>query len=489
MTVQSDLRTEYLTRDAVLSLLSDQEVSQVSTAETAERLADGEEFVDLENLKRGVQRAPRSGEASMGCVLPRRVVHEATWAGILARLSVGPRTAPVHAPMHAIFEPTQIGDLRLRNRFVMSPMTRSRAAEGDVPSELAAQYYQQRATAGLIITEGTAPSPNGHGYARIPGLWTEAQVEGWMEVTRRVHVRGGRIFAQLMHTGRVSHPLNMPSGAEVLAPSAVRLEVAQMWTDQRGMMDYPTPRAMEEREVDVAIHEHVVAARNAIRAGFDGVELHGANGYLTEQFLNPHTNQRTDHFGGSIANRIRFALETIRKMAEAVGKERIGIRLSPYGNGSGMSPYPEVDATYAELAAELSTIGIAYVHVLDHSAMGAPHVPSAIKASIRSLFRGTYIAAGGFDLASAETAIDEHRADLVAFGRAFLANPDLVSRFARGYALTVPDFETLYTPGAKGYTDYPTHSPKPDALAPGALAPGALAPGSAALQPQLRGLS
>jgi N-ethylmaleimide reductase len=322
---------------------------------------------------------------------------------------------------------------------------------------LAATYYEQRASAGLIITEGTSPSPNGQGYARIPGLWNEAQVTGWSEVTRRVHAKGARIFAQLMHTGRVSHPLNMPAGVQVLAPSAVRLEGTQMWTDQQALQDYPTPRAMTEAEVQVAVQEHVTAASNAVRAGFDGVELHAANGYLTEQFLNPHTNLRTDRYGGSLEGRSRFALETVSGMAKAIGKERVGIRLSPYGVGSGMKPYPEIDATYARLADELSTLGIAYVHIVDHSALGAPPVPAAIKATIRNRFKGSYIAAGGFDLASAEQAIDSGLADLVAFGRPFLANPDLIARFANGWALNTPDMSTFYTPGPKGYIDYPVH--------------------------------
>lgn len=360
---------------------------------------------------------------------------------------------------HPIFQPTQLGPFTLQNRFVMSPMTRSRAGEHNAPTALAATYYEQRASVGLIITEGTSPSPNGHGYARIPGLWNEAQVAGWSEVTRRVHVRGAKMFAQLMHTGRVSHPLNMPPGAAVLAPSAVRLEGAQMWTDQQQMQDYPIPRAMTEAEVETALQEHVTAARNAIKAGFDGVELHGANGYLTEQFLNPHTNQRTDGYGGSVAARTRFALEVIRGMAGAIGKERVGIRLSPYGAASGMKPYPEVDGTYARLADELSRLGIAYVHVVDHAAMGGVPVPPAVKSTIRARFAGAYIAAGGFDLASAERVIDDKQADLVAFGRPIYANPDLVARFAHGWALATPDMSTAYTPGPKGYTDYPGHTP------------------------------
>jgi N-ethylmaleimide reductase len=214
---------------------------------------------------------------------------------------------------------------------------------------------------------------------------------------------------------------------------------------------------MTEAEVQVAVQEHVTSASNAVRAGFDGVELHAANGYLTEQFLNPHTNLRTDRYGGSLEGRSRFALETVSGMAKAIGKERVGIRLSPYGVGSGMKPYPEIDATYARLADDLSTLGIAYVHIVDHSALGAPPVPAAIKATIRNRFKGSYIAAGGFDLASAEQAIDSGLADLVAFGRPFLANPDLIARFANGWALNTPDMSTFYTPGPKGYIDYPVH--------------------------------
>jgi N-ethylmaleimide reductase len=353
-----------------------------------------------------------------------------------------------------LFQPTQLGSLALQNHIVMSPMTRCRAGEHFAPTELAATYYEQRASAGLIITEGTAPSPNGQGYARIPGLWNEAQVAGWSEVTKRVHAKGARMFAQLMHTGRVSHPLNMPEGAEVLAPSAVRLE-GQMRTDQQQMQDYPTPRAMTEAEIQTALQEHITAARNAVKAGFDGVELHGANGYLTEQFLNPHTNLRTDGYGGSVEARTRFALEAVQGMAEAIGKERVGIRLSPYGAASGMSPYPEVDATYQRLADEFSKLGIAYVHIVDHSAMGAPPVPASIKQTIREHFKGVYIAAGGFDRASAEKALESKDADLIAFGRPFIANPDLVARLEQGSALAAADMSKAYTPGPQGYIDYP----------------------------------
>lgn len=359
---------------------------------------------------------------------------------------------------HPLFQPAQVGHLSLQNRFVMCPMTRSRASEDGVPTELAATYYEQRATAGLIVTEGTAPSPNGHGYARIPGLWNDAQVAGWSEVTRRVHAKGAKIFAQLMHTGRVSHPLNMPPGSIVLAPSAVRLEGTQMWTDQKQLQDYPTPAVMTEAELETTIREHVTAAKNAMRAGFDGVELHGANGYLTEQFLNPDTNRRTDGYGGSIEGRTRFALEVLRRMVAAIGQEHVGIRLSPYGAASGMKPYPDIDETYEFLAERLSRLQIEYIHVVDHSSLGAPPVPATVKRAMRQAFKGVYIAAGGFDLGSAQKAIEMKEADLIAFGRPFLANPDLVARFAHGWPLANPDMSTAYTPGPKGYIDYPAHS-------------------------------
>jgi len=358
----------------------------------------------------------------------------------------------------SLFSPYSIGPIALRNRLVMSPMTRSRASEGGVPNALMAEYYGQRAAAGLIVTEGVSPSPNGLGYARIPGIWNDAQVAGWKLVTKAVHDRGGRIFVQFMHTGRVGHPANLPAGAELLAPSAVAAE-GQMWTDSQGLQAHPEPRAMTEAEVRHAIDEHVLAARNAIAAGFDGVELHGANGYLVEQFLSPHTNQRTDAWGGTIAKRIAFAVEVARAAAAAIGGNKVGIRLSPYGVNAGMKPYSETDETYLALVPELAKAGLAYVHVVDHSALGAPPVPEELKLAMRKAWPRTFILAGGFDVVSAGKALAENRADLVAFGRAFLANPDLVARLEKGLELNAPDFGTFYTPGAKGYTDYPAAIP------------------------------
>jgi N-ethylmaleimide reductase len=357
----------------------------------------------------------------------------------------------------SLFAPTKLGSLLLRNRIVMAPMTRSRAIDASTPNDLMAEYYGQRASAGLIITEGTSPSPNGTGYPRIPGIWSQAQVVGWRKITDAVHAQGGRIFVQLMHTGRVGHPLNLPAGAELLAPSAVAAE-GEMYTDAKGLQPHPVPRAMTDAEVRAAVEEYAHASHNAIVAGFDGVELHGANGYLIEQFLSPQTNQRSDAWGGSVEKRQRFALEVAKAVAAAIGGEHVGIRLSPYGANAGMKPYPEIEETYTTLVPRLASTGIQYVHIVDHSAMGAPTVPEELKRALRRVWPRTFILAGGFDRATAEVALNEGRGDLIAFGRQFLANPDLVTRLERGLPLNAPDFATFYTPGPKGYTDYPTAS-------------------------------
>ncbi|WP_212785581.1 alkene reductase [Ferrigenium kumadai] len=350
-----------------------------------------------------------------------------------------------------LFTPAALGKLQLKNRIVMSPMTRSRAI-GNVPNELMAKYYGMRAGAGLIITEGTSPSPNGLGYARIPGMYSDAQVQGWRLVTDAVHRDGGLIFIQLMHTGRVSHPANMPAGTRILAPSAIAAP-GTMWTDSDGPQPQPAPVEMSEADIDHAIAEYAHSAKRAIEAGFDGIELHGANGYLIDQFLNTASNKRADRWGGSIENRIRFAVEVARACAAAIGAERIGMRVSPYGVFNGMAPDAEMDAMYERLMAELSGIGLAYIHVVDHSSMGAPEVSPVIKAKIRAGFKGKYILSGGYDLARANADLDAQRGDLVAFGRPFLANPDLVEKLRNGSPLAAPDPDTFYTPGEKGYTD------------------------------------
>ncbi|MBK7274984.1 MAG: alkene reductase [Rubrivivax sp.] len=353
-----------------------------------------------------------------------------------------------------LFEPFVARSLRLANRAVMAPMTRSRAVDGNTPNALMAEYYGQRASAGLIVTEGTSPSPNGLGYPRIPGLFNEVQMRGWQLVTDAVHAQGGKIVVQLMHTGRVTQIANLPPGAEVVGPAAATCP-GEMFTDANGMQPHTTPRAMTEADIAHAVGEFAQAARLAMQAGFDGVELHAANGYLIEQFLNPLVNTRTDAYGGSIAGRNRFALEVAGAAAQAIGADKVGIRLSPYGVFNGTGAFPEVDAQYLSLVRELSTLGLLYVHQLDHSAMGAPPVPPALKAQLRGAFKGAYILAGGFDAASAEKALTEGQADLIAFGRPFLANPDLLARMRSGATLNAPEMGTFYTPGAKGYTDYP----------------------------------
>ena len=342
----------------------------------------------------------------------------------------------------------------MKNRIVMAPMTRCRAI-GNIPNELMAKYYQQRATAGLIITEGTSPSPNGLGYARIPGIFSSAQIEGWKKVTSAVHSNGGKIIVQLMHTGRISHVLNMAQGTQIEAPSAIRA-AGQMWTDAKGMQDYPTPKAMTAGDILLTQAEYVTAAKNAIEAGFDGVELHGANGYLLEEFLSPVTNVRADSYDGNIENRCRFVLEVTAAVAAAIGKGKTGIRLSPYGVAGDMPNYPEIDATYDYLSKELNKLDIAYVHLVDHSAMGAPTVPIEIKKLIRKNFTNTLIMCGGYDKESAEEDLDNGLCDLAGFGRPFINNPDLVIRLERNYELSQNlKTELFYTADELGYTDYP----------------------------------
>jgi N-ethylmaleimide reductase len=353
-----------------------------------------------------------------------------------------------------LFEPLVAASLQLANRAVMAPMTRSRAVDANTPNAMMAEYYGQRATAGLIITEGTSPSPNGLGYARIPGLFNAAQVRGWKAVTDAVHAKGGKIFVQLMHTGRVSHVANLPAGAEVLGPTADACP-GEMYTDSHGMQPHSTPRAMTAADIADAVGEFAKSTQLAIEAGFDGVELHAANGYLIEQFLNANVNQRTDAYGGSIEGRNRFALEVARATAAAIGAHRVGIRLSPYGVFNSTGPFPEVDAQYLALTQELSQLGILYVHLLDHSALGAPPVPAELKLRLRSAFPGLFILAGGFDRAGASRALEAGQADLIAFARPFLANPDLVERMRADAPLNAADTATFYTPGPRGYTDYP----------------------------------
>jgi N-ethylmaleimide reductase len=355
--------------------------------------------------------------------------------------------------MSMLFSPTTLGPLALQNHLVMCPLTRSRAT-GNVPNDLMVEYYSQRASAGLLITEGTAPSPNALGYPRIPGIYSDAQVASWKKVTDAVHKKGAKIFVQLMHTGRVGHPLNLAAGAKVVAPSAVAA-AGEMYTDAEGMKKLPVPAAMSEVDIKSTVAEYVKAAKNAVAAGFDGIELHGANGYLLEQFIRPTSNTRTDSYGGSIENRARFVLEVVNATTAAIGKDKVGIRLSPFGTFNDMPLYHEMEADYAYLAGKLNDTGMMYIHLVDHSANGAPKIPQTVRPMFRKTFKRTLILSGGYDMKRAEADLEAGKGDLIAVGKPILANPDLVERWKKGAALNAPDMTTFYTPGAKGYTDYP----------------------------------
>ena len=353
-----------------------------------------------------------------------------------------------------LFESYSAAKLSLANRIVMSPMTRSRAVDNNTPNALMASYYAQRASAGLIITEGTSPSPNGLGYARIPGLFNQEHVKAWKVVTDAVHAKGGKIVIQFMHCGRVVGQANLPSGAKAIGPTDQVLE-GEMYTDAKGMQPHMQPHALSADEIAATVAEYAHSARLAMEAGFDGVELHAANGYLIEQFLNANVNKREDAYGGSAANRNRFALEVMRATVAAIGADRVGMRISPHGVFNGTGGFEGVEAQYEALVTEASILGLMYVHLLDHSAMAAPAVPDALKAKLRSLFKGTFILAGGFTGETAEKALAAGQADLIGFGRPFISNPDLVARMQKGAELTAPNMGTFYTPGEAGYTDYP----------------------------------
>jgi len=353
--------------------------------------------------------------------------------------------------MEQIFQPHTLGTLTLSNRIVMAPMTRSRAID-NIPNDLMAEYYAQRASAGLIITEGTSPSPNGLGYSRIPGIFNDQQEQGWKKITAAVHDKGGRIFLQLMHTGRVAHPANLPEGEEVVAPSAVKMVSTKMWVDGDGVKDIPAPRELTTAEVYQIIQDHISAARRAIDAGFDGVELHGANGYLIKQFLNPHTNRRTDEFGGSIENRAKFLLDIVLGTVKAIGTDKVGVRLSPFSEFNETPSYQEAEATYLYLARKLNELDIVYLHLTDPESKGQPPV---LAQHLRKVFRNTVILSGGYSASGAEEVLSANQADLVSFARQFIPNPDLVTRFKNRLPLNQPKFDLFYTPGAAGYVDYP----------------------------------
>lgn len=347
-----------------------------------------------------------------------------------------------------LFSEYHLGPIALKNRVVMAPMTRSRAI-GNVPNELMVKYYSDRASAGLIITEGVSPSPNGLGYARIPGIFNAAQVAGWKAITDAVHNEGGKIFIQIMHTGRVSHPANMPEGGKVVAPSAVAVP-GDTWTDTQGMQPHPVPEEIPTADIPALIGEYVQAAKNAMEAGFDGVEIHAANGYLPMQFLNKASNIRTDAYGGSYENRNRFVLELAKAMVDAIGKEHVGIRLSPFNPFNGMTPDEQhEEAQFTALAKGLNEIGVCYIHLLGFA------LPASLLASMKNAYTGTIILNGGYDAARANADIAAGKAELISFGNTFLSNPDLVARLQLNAPLNAADQNTFYTPGEVGYNDYP----------------------------------
>lgn len=365
--------------------------------------------------------------------------------------------------MSILFTPYFLSGLTLKNRVVMAPMTRARA-ETTVPDDLTVLYYQQRAGAGLIITEGVPVSVQGRGYLFNPGLYTQEQVEGWKRVNAAVHQKQGCIFAQLWHVGRVSHTSLQPNGEAPVSSSAKLAANSNAYAydenNQPGPIQASKPRALTVPEIADIKGDFVRAACRAMEAGFDGIEIHGANGYLFEQFINPTVNDRTDEYGGSIQNRIRLLLETIDAVAAAIGREKVGVRISPFGRLFDMAPFEDEAETWVTVAAELQKRNIAYVHLSDQLTIGAERMPQGFAKQFRASYRGTLIAAGGFDRESAEAALEAGELDLIAFGRPFIANPDLVERMKNSWPLATPDRETFYgNSGEKGYVDYPFYNP------------------------------
>ena len=361
-----------------------------------------------------------------------------------------------------LFSPIKLGACALKNRIFMPPLTRSRAGKGNVPQALNSLYYAQRASAGLIIAEATQVSPEAQGYISTPGIHTAEQIEGWKRVTTAVHCAGGHIFLQLWHVGRISHPSFQPNGAPPVAPSAIKAE-GQTYTAE-GFQQLVTPRALETSEIPGRVADFRQAAINAMQACFDGVEVHGANGYLIDQFLRDKTNKRTDRYGGSIENRSRFLLEVVDAVIDAVGADRTGLRISPQNTFNDIDD-SNPQALFNYLSTSLSGKDLAYLHVVEGDLTGKPVSPFDY-ARIKNLFGGLYIANNGYDKPRAEAAIAQHKVDAIAFGKPFIANPDLVTRFLLDAPLSQIDQTTLYGGAEKGYTDYPLLSAVPDSVTP-----------------------
>lgn len=351
-----------------------------------------------------------------------------------------------------LFSPINIGSIALKNRIVMAPLTRNRAGEGNVPGKMNVEYYAQRASAGLIITEATPVSEMAHVYPATPGIHSEAQIAGWKKVVDAVHAKGGKIVLQLWHVGRISHPSLLPGNALPVAPSAIK-PAGKAFT-YKGLQDFVTPRALELAEIPGIIEEYAQATRNALAAGFDGVEIHGANGYLLDQFLRDGTNKRTDQYGGSIGNRARLLLEVTEKVVAIAGADKVGVRISP------LNPFNDIadsnpQALFNHVAEALSPFGLAYLHVVE-GGMGGEKLPPFDFIALRERFDGPYMANLGYTKSRANAAIAAGNVDLVAFGVPFIANPDLVERFAEDAPLNQADPKSFYGGTEKGYTDYPT---------------------------------
>ncbi|SHE80965.1 alkene reductase [Pedobacter caeni] len=352
-----------------------------------------------------------------------------------------------------LLSPLNTPVMNFRNRVVMAPMSRRRSEKG-IPSPSAPVYYGQRAGAGLIIAENSAVAANGVGYLNAPGLYNSAQKAAWKKVVEEVHERGGKIFVQLVHSGRIGHPLNQEGSAALVAPSAVQA-IETIRIPGGGHLPMPEPEVLSISGIRDLVDAHVQAAISAIEIGFDGVEIHGAHGFLPEQFLHPHTNRRTDQYGGNIINRSRFLLEIMEGVSAAIGRERTGIRLSPFATLNDLPAYAEERATHEYLGDELQRMGILYIHLSDQSTGGNPPIPLDYIVSLRKRFENLLILAGGYTAESAEAALQAGLADLIAFGRPFISNPDLVQKFRHNAPLTAGNSNTYYEGGDHGYIDYP----------------------------------
>lgn len=360
----------------------------------------------------------------------------------------------------ALFQPIKLGQLELKNRIVMPPMTRSRASQpGNVANDMMATYYAQRAGAGLIVAEGTQISEMGQGYAWTPGIYSPEQIAGWKKVTDAVHAKGGAIFAQLWHVGRVTHPDNI-GGQQPISSSALKAQNVKVFidngTDEPGFVDVVEPRAMTKPDIKDVIAEYRQAALNAVEAGFDGIELHAANGYLVNQFIDSEANNRTDEYGGSIENRLRFLAEVVEAMSDAIGADRVGVRLAPFTSLNGTVDKTPVE-TYTAAAALLNKLNVVYMHIAEVDWDDAPDTPAEFKAAVRQAYQGTIIYAGRYNSEKAAKVLNDGLADMVGFGRPFIANPDLPSRIAHGYPLAEHDPATLFGGAEKGLLDYPEY--------------------------------